>query len=1020
MEEWNRGNLGRVASRRGLSGMLAAVVMVVVILVVGGVGYLSLNGTGGNGGTSQQTVTNCAPVTSPICKAATATHDVILEVPFKSVQQNNPVPFTANLPTGESASSYAFSFGDGSTSGAVTTSQVTHTYTSPGTYIASVNATVGGAIHDNYHSLVVVTVSESHSSINSANVPSVTGAIIANSSSSVHPTAVLQTHQFVSLTGTYTGAPTNPLYTQQVPQITWPAAGVTVNSNSSTATSASVSLTFTSPGVFPVTFVGWSIGPGGAKAYGNYTWTVFVAAPGSTAGVTGTATVSSPHPGSLDVYELAPGGSNSEDPAIDYESLGYEVLLNVYEGLIAYNGSQNGPTPASYVPVLATCVPGTTEGPQSCQSLYGSTLVSGSDYTFAVSKSAQFYDPSTGKSWGVYPTDVVFSLARTMAFSTNPGVGSNNGWILTQSLLPTGDRSWSTLHYPYNNTPANVMASMTINGSACTAAVLADSNGCVTFHVNGGGQAWPFFLELIADEEGAAIVPCGWFSAPAQGAGIPYWTAGNVSGSGDHPCGAMGTAGWGEDPATLPAKAWDAWELAGSVPPFIGNVQFRMAGSGPYALKSLLPATSYTLEANPAYSPNPRCTWTGCWPAAGSYVPSVTVTWETSQVPGEQAYASGVADFATIPSTDTAYALQLLAEGKILAATFPSISIFFFAYDLFFSKTATGAYTTNPVTVPPDFFDNVGIRQFFTHAYPYNTVEQTINTKDGIQYLFNYGGAIPQFMANYYPTNVSWPTGDPSSSASTPGTAAWWWAQLTDSSSPYYDANVTTQCTTSSPCQLPFFGQTGAPGLDEATALWASEISQLSGGRIKMNVVDINFIALVINSAYSGPYNNPMPFFTLGWAPDYPDPTDYTTPLYLPDNTYTAGDAVSEQFANPALNDPSCHSDTSMADFFYWANQASATNGAGGIPNNCQGAAYDAMLVGLANASTLPAGPQRVLVYDLVEQIANGLALYTYWGQENQIVTSAAWVDPASYNSNVMIGGGTDSTWFTISGNGIM
>src|ERR1700691_1907782 len=102
-----------------------------------------------------------------------------------------------------------------------------------------------------------------------------------------------------------------------------------------------------------------------------------------------------------------------------------------------------------------------------------------------------------------------------------------------------------------------------------------------------------------------------------------------------------------------------------------------------------------------------------------------------------------------------------------------------------------------------------------------------------------------------------------------------------------------------------------------------------------------------------------------------------------------------------------------MADFYYWANKAgSAAAGAGGIPNDCQGAAYDAMLVGLANASSLAAGPQRVLVYNLAEQIANGLALYTYWGQQNLIVTSAAWINPDSYNSNVTIGGGSDSTWF--------
>jgi hypothetical protein len=77
------------------------------------------------------------------------------------------------------------------------------------------------------------------------------------------------------------------------------------------------------------------------------------------------------------------------------------------------------------------------------------------------------------------------------------------------------------------------------------------------------------------------------------------------------------------------------------------------------------------------------------------------------------------------------------------------------------------------------------------------------------------------------------------------------------------------------------------------------------------------------------------------------------------------------------------------------------------------------MQAGMQAAAVMPAGPARVLAYDEIEQIANALALYTYWGQENQIVTSAPWINPTTYNSNVTIGGGTDSTWFTIQGNGI-
>src|SRR5579863_1326282 len=358
MEAWKMSGLGRANTPRGLSGMLAAVVMVVVILVVGGAGYFALNGAGGTsggGGTTNSTGTpSCAPASSPICVAATAAHDVTLSVPFKSVQEGNPVPFTATLPAGYTPTSYDFVFGDGSSSGAVATSQVTHSYTFPGTYIASVNATVKGAIHDNYHSLVQVNVLGSSSSASAANTP--------------------------SFTGTYTGAPTNPVFTAQTPTFAWPASGVTLNSNSSSATSASASITFKNAGSYTVSFVGWSLGPGNAKAYDNFTWTVFVAASGSTAALAGTASVSSPHAGSLDVYELAPGGSNSEDPAIDYETVGAEVIENVYQPLIAYNGSSTGPTYQSYVPMLATCVPGSTTGANNCQSLYGSTLVSGSDY----------------------------------------------------------------------------------------------------------------------------------------------------------------------------------------------------------------------------------------------------------------------------------------------------------------------------------------------------------------------------------------------------------------------------------------------------------------------------------------------------------------------------------------------------------------------------------------------------------------------------------------------------------------
>ena len=1007
MEELNRENVGRWTGQRALSTSTAAIILIVVILVVGGLGYVGLNASS----SSPKTLTSCSPSSSPQCRAGVAGHDLGLQVPFRSVQQGSIVPFTVSVPGGQSASSFTYTFGDSSAPVTQAGNTVTHIYNNSGVYIASVEAQIKGQTHDNWRSLVVITVTASYASQSAGDAPAVAGSVLTNSTpvAGTPPTSIIQQGQQVTLQGTYTAAPTNPLYSLQAPTWTY-SAGLSPSSPVTTNTTASAAFSFSSAGTFYVTFVG-SAKAGTSVAYQNYTWSIFVAPSGVSAAASGSTSVSSTHKG-LNVYELAPGGSNSEDPAIDYETVGYEPIINVYQSLIAYNGSQTGPTPASFVPVLATCVPGSDTGANNCAALYsGNTLVSGTDYTFVIDSHARFYDPNTGNSWPVYPTDVLFSLARTMAFSTSPCDGCNNGWIVTQALLSPGT---GALHGPLNNTPQSIWNSMTINGTECPSVAMTQSNGCVTFHANGGGVPWPYFLELIADPLGSSIVPCGWFSAPSQAAGIPYWTAGNVTGNGDHPCPLPGVGGYGVDWSTISPLAWDQYEVNGANPPFIGNVQWHMAGSGPYYLSNLQPALSYQLAANPAYTPNPLCTWKGCWPAAGSFAKTISVQWEASQVPGEQAYASGAADLASIPSTDVSFLLQLIQQGKLNAVSFPSISIFFFPFNMNFSMSGALRYTSNPITVQPDFFSYEAVRQLFAHAYPYATIQSTINTKGGIQYGFNYGGAIPQFMANYYPTNVSFPTGDPDLTATTPGSAAWWWAQANSPTSVYYDKELSS-CSTSSPCQLPLFGQTGAPDLDQRMALWAASINSITGGAVKVNPIDINFVDLVINSLYLGPYNNPMPVFTLGWAPDYPDPTDYVAPLYKAYGTYTLGNTVAEQFSLSQFNDSSCAAHP-VGNYTYWSNLAQTT----GIPNNCQGAAYAALQSAMAAAAVMPAGPQRVLTYAELEQIANALALYTYWEQQNAVISTAAWIDPTTYNSNVTIGGGGDSTWFTIQGNGII
>ncbi|MCI4319533.1 MAG: ABC transporter substrate-binding protein [Thermoplasmata archaeon] len=990
-------------SRRGLSS-IAGVIVIVLVLALMGVTTYALTG-----GFSKVPPPICAPVSSPVCTASSNLHDVSVLLPYRSVQQGAQVPVTASVPSGESVSSYTFHFGDGNNS-TTNGATVSHVYNVPGIYLIEVQGKVGPTVHDNLQGLVQIVVASSFVANTQGELPSISGSIVANSTSPAGQkgaTAVLQPAQTVTLSAAYTSAPTNPLFLVNKPTFLL-GTGLTGSNEVATNTSSTVTVSALIAGTYTVSFVGGATS-GNLTVFQNFTWDVIVAAAAVHAGVVGQQHHTSPHPGTIIAYELVPGGAAGEDPAIDYETAGAEPIYNVYQSLITYNQSQVGPDPTNFVPMLATCVPGSAE----CQHLYGSTLVQGWNYTFVINPNSSFFDPNTQAHWGVWPTDVVFSLARTMGFSDLPCVSCNPGWIIAQSLLDPGNPSWSNLHSSFNNTPAPVFNSMTINetaGGVCPAAAMspATGHGCVTFHVHGHGKNWPYFLELIADPLGGGIVPCGWFSAQAQGAGIPFWTVGNVSQSGDQPCGAPGSPGFGRVPANIPALGWDQWEQlgSGSFGPQLGHVQWNMVGSGPYYMAQYIVGVSFTLQANPAYSPNPFCTWTGCQPAAGSYAKTVDVTWETTATPGEQAASSGVSDFASIPSTDIALLLELVQQGKLQVVNAPTITIGFYPFNTNFYLGGAQKYTSNPISVPTDWFGYLGMRQLFSRAYPYTTIQNTINTRDGLVLGFNSGGAIPQFMGAYYPSNIPWPNTDPCTDAANVACPAYWWAQLHNNNGPYFDPEV-LHCSAGNPCSLPMFGSTGSASNDQVMALWAASVNQITGGAVSVNPVDINFVDITINAA-AGPGLNAMPVYSLGWAPDYPDPTDYVNPLYLPNSTYTYGNAVVQSLWQTGYATGCTHPTT---DYMYYANTS--------FPQSCQGTAYKAMIYALGLASTALSGPSRVLLYDLAEKIAYQLALYTYTGQGNEVATSSTWIDSSSLNTNVTIGGGGDELFFNIQGNGV-
>ncbi|MFZ1023913.1 MAG: hypothetical protein WAN87_07245, partial [Thermoplasmata archaeon] len=386
----------------------AVVIMIVVIVVVGGVGYFALNATTGSYATG---ITRCSPASAPKCVGTSASHDVTLFVPYTpgfsqnllQISQGQNLPATVGVTGPESVNSYSVNWGDGTTTTAVSPTS-THSFSSLGTFILSAYALVGSTLHNGPEQLYPVEVTPSFEDDELGYYPTITASLTNGSASTGYQFGWLEGSGSVKVLASISGEPLNPSFTSG--NLALISSGGVQSNLVLNATSASATYTFSNTGgmiaVNTITLVVPINGPT-PGLYANYTWTVVVTPAGVPPGCDRcqTSAVTSPHPGTIDNYEVAPGGAESLDPSVDYDTVGFEVILNVYQTLINYNGSATGPGYSSYVPQAATCVPGSSQ----CAALYGgATLQSGNYFTFVINPSSKFYDPTTTKSWPVYPS----------------------------------------------------------------------------------------------------------------------------------------------------------------------------------------------------------------------------------------------------------------------------------------------------------------------------------------------------------------------------------------------------------------------------------------------------------------------------------------------------------------------------------------------------------------------------------------------------------------------------------------
>ncbi len=364
---------------------------------------------------------------------------------------------------------------------------------------------------------------------------------------------------------------------------------------------------------------------------------------------------------------------------------------------------------------------------------------------------------------------------------------------------------------------------------------------------------------------------------------------------------------------------------------------------------------------------------------------------------------AGQADSAGFFSTDTSVVLGY-TNYKLITGI-PSLSIYFEPLDLNFSVANYGTQAPpSSVNVPGTFFQNVALRNFLVNAFPYTSVDNTYNQNSGIVYGEDYGGAIPHNMGDYYPTNITWPSGNPNPSASTPGNVAWWWAQANDASSPYL--------------------RPPARELHDQHALLLGRLRDHRRPRARRRVLAVErgdhepdwrsahperlrcLRPDVDHQPGKPDRHQPDAAVLPRMGPRLPRPDGLRGSAVLPDNWYSAPDAISETLQAAPNNDSTCPS-----DYGAWSNLTYYAN-IGELPTGCQGGAYDTMVAWMNLAAHESNVPYRTLEYNLIEHIAALLGLYVYNPQSLVAVDYGNWIQGSTINLSPIYGGGGVQLWY--------
>ncbi|HMK94917.1 MAG TPA: ABC transporter substrate-binding protein [Candidatus Limnocylindrales bacterium] len=455
--------------------------------------------------------------------------------------QGMSITFTLlNLASNGKATIY---FGDGQSATGLTSSSASasHTYADPGTYLVTAQETVGGSVVSSTNSAmktILITPS-----VSASNAPLISVPVISLNATLNPSEPVVSADAAVYLSGGYLEAPTGTNIV--ISEYIWDFANganqtVTANSNTMDPNVNPVNTTYAQTGLYPVSLTLVTENTATSQTYS--TTVEHTVAVGSSAQPYAVYVYAGKvaSPGVINVAEMVAAGPYSFDPQIDYESVGYEVILNTFATLLVYDGSST----TTFLPMLASAIPSTSNGGvNSADTVYTFTIRSGMKFSNG--------DPITAY-------DVYYSTIRNMLFEG--GTPGTPDWILSQYLVPGASIGVSLMK---NSTDTG-------DFNAITHAVgYSSSANTVTFNLITPTTPQIFFTAL-ADSLGSGVSDASWLGT--VGASITFTPAGFYS--------------------------YQSQANEGS---YNTQVQFSPVTSGPYEIESYVPGQSIVLAPNPGF-----------------------------------------------------------------------------------------------------------------------------------------------------------------------------------------------------------------------------------------------------------------------------------------------------------------------------------------------------------------------------------------------------------------------------------